>query len=124
MTGKGFTGQVHRQKARMVDLERIASARATAVQPVDLDKISRIFKALSDPTRLGIVMTLRTGEMCVCDLAAALNLTESAVSHQLRKLRDLSLVKNRRSGPIFYYSLDDNHVEKLLNIGLEHIRES
>ena len=108
---------------RVVDGARVASAKAAAIDDTDIDKMSRIFKALGDPTRLGILMTLRGGEMCVCDLAAALALTESAVSHQLRKLRDLSLVRNRRSGPVLYYSLDDDHVVKLLNIGLEHIRE-
>ncbi|MBW2084276.1 MAG: helix-turn-helix transcriptional regulator [Deltaproteobacteria bacterium] len=63
------------------------------------------------------------GEMCVCDLAAFLGLTESAVSHHLRRLKDLALVKSRRDGQILYYSLDDEHVSKILKIGLEHIRE-
>ncbi|HDM09620.1 MAG TPA: transcriptional regulator, partial [Desulfobacteraceae bacterium] len=62
-------------------------------------------------------------EMCVCDLAAFLGLTESAVSHHLRRLKDLALVKSRRDGQILYYSLDDEHVSELLKIGLEHIRE-
>jgi len=61
--------------------------------------------------------------MCVCDLAAFLGLTESAVSHHLRRLKDLALVKSRRDGQILYYSLDDEHVSKILKIGLEHIRE-
>jgi DNA-binding transcriptional ArsR family regulator len=61
--------------------------------------------------------------MCVCDLAAFTGLTDSAVSHQLRRLKDLALVKSRRDGQIIYYSLDDEHVSQLLNIGLEHIQE-
>jgi len=68
-------------------------------------------------------MALAGGEMCVCDLAAFLGLTESAVSHHLRRLKDLALVKSRRDGQILYYSLDDEHVSELLKIGLEHIRE-
>ena len=68
-------------------------------------------------------MALAGGEMCVCDLAAFLNLTESAVSHQLRRLRDLALVKNRREGQVLFYSLDDEHVAELLDVGLKHVRE-
>jgi DNA-binding transcriptional ArsR family regulator len=68
-------------------------------------------------------MALRNVEMCVCDLAAFTRLTDSAVSHQLRRLKDLALVKSRREGQIIYYSLDDEHVERLLTIGLEHLRE-
>jgi DNA-binding transcriptional ArsR family regulator len=68
-------------------------------------------------------MALKNVEMCVCDLAAFLELTESAVSHQLRRLRDLALVKSRREGQVIYYSLDDAHVAELLNIGLEHVSE-
>jgi DNA-binding transcriptional ArsR family regulator len=61
--------------------------------------------------------------MCVCDLAAFLGLTESAISHQLRRLKDLALVKSRREGQVIYYSLDDEHVAELLNIGLAHVTE-
>jgi ArsR family transcriptional regulator, lead/cadmium/zinc/bismuth-responsive transcriptional repressor len=62
--------------------------------------------------------------MCVCDLAAYLNLTESAISHQLRRLRELNLIKNRRQGQILFYSLDDNHIVDLLKTGFEHVTES
>jgi DNA-binding transcriptional ArsR family regulator len=68
-------------------------------------------------------MALRNVEMCVCDLAAFTGLSESAVSHQLRRLKDLALVKNRRDGQIIYYALDDAHVSALLEVGLEHVRE-
>jgi DNA-binding transcriptional ArsR family regulator len=61
--------------------------------------------------------------MCVCDLAAYIGLTESAISHQLRRLKDLTLIKSRREGQVLYYALDDGHVADLLAIGLEHIRE-
>jgi DNA-binding transcriptional ArsR family regulator len=78
---------------------------------------------MGDPTRLKIVLALSGGEMCVCDLAAFIGLSESAISHQLRRLKDLALIKNRREGQVLYYSLDDEHVADLLDIGLEHIRE-
>ena len=78
---------------------------------------------MGDPTRLKIILALRGGEMCVCDLAAHLTLSESAVSHQIRRLRDLALVKSRRDGQIIYYSLDDEHVTKLLEVGLAHVKE-
>jgi ArsR family transcriptional regulator, lead/cadmium/zinc/bismuth-responsive transcriptional repressor len=87
-------------------------------------RLASIFKVLGDPTRLRIVTALQGGEMCVCDLAAYLNLTESAVSHQLRRLRELNLIKNRREGQILFYSLDDDHVADLLKTGLEHVAES
>jgi DNA-binding transcriptional ArsR family regulator len=85
--------------------------------------MAAIFKVLGDPTRLSIVSALRDGEMCVCDLAAFLKMTESAISHHLRRLRDLSLVKNRRDGQILYYSLDDDHVQTLVTMALDHVRE-
>ncbi|MEW5908892.1 MAG: metalloregulator ArsR/SmtB family transcription factor [Thermodesulfobacteriota bacterium] len=85
--------------------------------------MTSIYKALGDPTRLKIAVALTEGEMCVCDLSVFLEISESAVSHQLRRLKDLSLIKNRREGQVLYYSLDDQHVIDFLNIGLEHIRE-
>jgi DNA-binding transcriptional ArsR family regulator len=110
-------------QVRMIHLDRVKKAQQWALASADLSRLSLIFKALGDPTRLGIVMALVKNEMCVCDIAAALKLSESAVSHQLRRLRELSLVKNRREGPVLYYSLDDSHVTELLQVGLEHIRE-
>ncbi|MCP4196849.1 MAG: winged helix-turn-helix transcriptional regulator [Proteobacteria bacterium] len=108
---------------RMIHLDRVKKAREEAIAPADLNRLSLIFKALGDPTRLGIVTALVKNEMCVCDIAATLTLSESAVSHQLRRLRELSLVKNRREGPVLYYSLDDRHITDLLQVGLDHIRE-
>lgn len=108
---------------RVVHLERVARARDEAISQREAERLALTYKALGDPTRLRMMMALARGEMCVCDLAAFLELTESAVSHHLRRLKDLSLVKSRRDGQILYYSLDDVHVSKLLRIGLEHIRE-
>ena len=108
---------------RIVHLHRVARARKEIVPDNELDRLALIFKIIGDPTRLRIIMALTGGEMCVCDLAAFLDLSESAVSHQLRRLRELSLVKHRRDGQILYYSLDDDHVSDLLKIGLTHVRE-
>ena len=82
------------------------------------------FKALSDPTRLRIVSLLAETELCVCDLATALDMGQSAVSHQLRTLRDMRLVRWRREGRRIFYALDDEHVADLLRRGLEHVGHS
>lgn len=108
---------------RVVHLDKIAQARTEAVPENRLERMAMTYKMLGDPTRLKILMALRSGEMCVCDLAAFTDLTESAVSHQLRRLRDLSLVKRRRDGQVLYYSLDDHHVTDLVEIGLLHVAE-
>ena len=108
---------------RMVHLDRVARAREEAIPDQDLGRLALIYKALGDPTRLKMLMALRGGEMCVCDLAALLNLSESATSHQIRRLKDLALVKSRRDGQILYYALDDHHVEELIQVGQDHLRE-
>lgn len=91
----------------------------------DLDEItnlSELFKVLGDLTRIKIIWTLDNHEMCVCDIANVLNMTKSSVSHQLAVLRSNGIVKYRKSGKEVYYTLDDEHVNKLYEIGLEHIR--
>ena len=110
-------------QVRVVHLPRLTQARKEAVAPQEADRLALTFKTLGDPTRLKIVQALDGGEMCVCDLAAFLKVSESAVSHQLRYLKDLALVKARREGQILYYSLNDHHVSKLLQLGLIHVRE-
>ncbi len=108
---------------KVVHLDRVEQARKEAIANQELDRLALTYKVLGDPNRLKIVMALRKVEMCVCDLAAFTSLSDSAVSHQLRRLKDLALVKSRREGQIIYYSLDDDHVEELLKVGLEHLRE-
>jgi len=83
--------------------------------------LAQIFAALADPTRVRIISALNGRELCVCDLAAVLGMTQSAVSHQLRLMRALGLVKNRKEGRVVYYTLDDEHVRDLFKRGLEHI---
>ena len=108
---------------RVIHTERIEKARRSSLQPDEHEKLANLFKAMGDTTRLKILLALSREEMCVCDLAAFLGITESAVSHQLRMLRQLYLVANRREGPVLYYRLNDEHISRLIEIGLEHIRE-
>ena len=108
---------------RIVHVDAVRAARA-ALPPVDkLAGVAALFGALADPTRIRIVAALSSRELCVCDLAAALGVSESAVSHQLRLLRDSRIVRTRRSGRQIFYTLDDQHVVKLLSQGLEHVEE-
>ena len=84
---------------------------------------AEIFRMLADPSRLRLLRALSQEEMCVCELAALIEISESAVSHQLRLLRTARLVKYRRQGKMVYYRLDDQHVENLLQEGLRHAEE-
>jgi DNA-binding transcriptional ArsR family regulator len=88
-----------------------------------MERLALTYKVMGDPTRLKIIFALTEGEMCVCDMAAYLGLSESAVSHQLRRMREQGLVRPRREGQVLYYALDDAHVADMLMIGLEHVRE-
>jgi len=110
-------------RARVIHLDRVEQARRKIASKKDIERLASIYKILGDPSRLKIVMALRNVEMCVCDLAAFLGLTESAISHQLRRFKDLALVKSRREGQVIYYSLDDAHVAELLNVGIAHVTE-
>ena len=88
-----------------------------------LHGLSNIFKIMGDTTRLRILWALDQNEMCVCDLAVLLNMTKSAISHQLRLLRDANLVRFHREGKNVFYSLDDNHVKDIFEKAVEHIIE-
>ena len=85
-----------------------------------LDKISIFFKVVGDLTRLKIVYALDNNEMCVCDIANLLNMTKSSISHQLATLKESGLVKSRKSGKEVYYTLDDEHVNRVFEIAMEH----
>ena len=86
--------------------------------------LATLFKMFGDGTRVRILHALELNEMCVCDLAALLGMTKSAISHQLKALRLSNLVKSRREGQVVYYSLADDHVKYILDIGFDHIRHS
>jgi ArsR family transcriptional regulator len=85
--------------------------------------LAELFKVFGDTTRIKILYVLLESEMCVCDIAELLNMTQSAISHQLRVLKQSSLVKFRREGKAIFYSLADNHVVTILNQGMDHIGE-
>lgn len=108
---------------RIIHHETVEKARATCLGRHELERLSQMFKILADPTRLKILFALEQHEMCVCDLAALLEISESAVSHQLRLLRGANLVRNRRDGTILYYRLVDDHVKMLADVGLSHVRD-
>ncbi len=102
----------------------LAIASATEAMPPleQLQELAALFKALGDATRVRILAALAVGELCVCDLSAVLDMSQSAVSHQLRLLRAAKLVRFRRDGKNVFYSLDDAHVMALFDQGLEHVR--
>lgn len=85
--------------------------------------VAELFKVFGDSTRIKIICALFESEMCVYDLAAALSMTQSAISHQLRILKTANLVKFRREGKLIYYSLDDEHVQQIFDAGYKHVVE-
>jgi len=102
----------------------IRSVNRNMPDPVALYKLADLFKLFGDSTRLGILWALSESEMCVCDLCALLKMKQPAVSHQLKNLKQSRIVKARRDGKIVYYSLEDAHIRRLLNLGMEHTQES
>ena len=101
-------------------LEKAASQLPPEEELYDL---AELFKVFGDSTRIKILYALLESEMCVCDIAQLLGLTQSAVSHQLRVLKANKLVRNRREGKTVFYSLDDDHVRSILEMGMEHLEE-
>lgn len=89
----------------------------------NLYDLADLFKVFGDTTRIQLLWALDESEMCVCDLAFLLNMTQSAISHQLGILKQFKLVKPRRAGKVVYYSLDDEHVREIFDKGLAHIKE-
>ena len=88
-----------------------------------LHELADFYKVFGDATRVKILCVLLESEMCVCDLAELLGMTQSAISHQLRVLKQMKLVKNRREGKTVYYSLADGHIQTIISQGMEHIQE-
>lgn len=104
----------------MVDITKILADMPPEEEIYDL---ADFFKIFADSTRIRILCTLLYGEMCVSEIGDALDMTQSAISHQLRVLKQAKLVKNRREGKTIYYSLSDGHIISILSQGLEHIEE-
>lgn len=101
----------------------INKAKETIPNEEILYDLAELFKVFGDSTRIKIICALFQDEMCVCDLACLLNMSQSAVSHQLRVLKAARLVKNRRDGKVVYYSLADEHVKRIFDQGFSHIIE-
>ena len=108
---------------RVIHADKVEQALQSVIPDDRLERLSLTYKMLGDPTRLKILLALRQGEMCVCDIAAFLGISESAVSHQLRRLRESAIVSNRRDGQVLYYTLNDTHVDTLLDVGVAHVHE-
>jgi ArsR family transcriptional regulator len=89
----------------------------------ELLSLADLYKVFADSSRIKILWALSVSELCVCDLAVVVKMTQSAVSHQLRVLKQAKLVKSRRDGKVVYYSLDDDHVHQIIALGLEHVLE-
>jgi DNA-binding transcriptional ArsR family regulator len=106
-----------------IDLARVRKIRAALVAPDAVAGLADTFRALGDPTRVRILDALSHGELCVCDLAAVLRVSQSAVSHQLRLLRGMRLVRPRRDGRVVFYALDDQHIMALFRQTLQHVEE-
>ena len=111
-----ITKGIHRETIRLVN--------RNMPEPVALYELADLFKLFGDSTRLGILWALSESEMCVCDLCALLKMKQPAVSHQLKNLKQSRVVKARRDGKIVYYSLEDEHIRRLLNLAMEHTQES
>lgn len=101
----------------------VQAASNQMLPPETINNLAELFKIFGDPTRIKLLNALKCSEMCVCDLAACLGMTHSAISHQLRVLKAYNLVKARKQGKVVYYALADLHVTAILNTGLEHINE-
>lgn len=107
---------------RLVDPERVAAVRERMPGSDESERLARVFHVLSEPARVRIVTALlEAGELCVCDLAATVGMSEAATSQHLRVLRAERTVRNRRDGRMVYYSLDDAHVRMLMDVALAHV---
>ncbi|MBO5303788.1 MAG: helix-turn-helix transcriptional regulator [Lachnospiraceae bacterium] len=107
--------EIHEELLKIVD--------DTMPEETELYDLAELFKVFGDSTRIRILFVLFEAEVCVCDLAQVLNMTQSAISHQLKILRQNRLVKSRREGKSIFYSLADDHVRTIIAQGREHIRE-
>ena len=101
----------------------VDKVKSTMPEEEDLYNLADFFKVFGDSTRIRILYALSASDMCVCDIAALLDMSQSAISHQLRILKQARLVKYRKEGKVVYYSLDDDHIKHIVEQGLIHIME-
>ena len=110
-------------EVKCVDRAKVKAVKKRMLNDNEINRLSEVFSILADPTRMKIIFALSKEELCVCDISYLLDVSISAVSHQLRLLRNARLVKYRKEGKMVFYSLDDKHISTLFNEGLKHIRE-
>ncbi len=115
--------KIERCDCNVIHEEIVGSVREKMPPEETLYNLAELFKVFGDSTRVKILWALDASEMCVCDIAVLLNMTQSAISHQLRVLKQSRLVKSRRDGKTVFYSLDDDHVRQIIDQGLVHINE-
>jgi ArsR family transcriptional regulator len=108
---------------QFVDELKVGKVRSAMKPRAAVDSLAETFRMLGDPTRIQIAFALSREELCVCDIANLLGVSQSAASHSLRGLRQMNLVKFRKEGKIAYYSLDDEHINGLLDLGFRHVEE-
>lgn len=106
----------------VIHLDAVLSAQKALPDEELLFDLAEFFKVFGDTTRIRILYALHHTELCVCDLSTLLSISQSAISHQLRLLKAARLVRNRRDGKVIYYSLDDDHVKEILDVGVEHLQ--
>ncbi len=109
--------------SNVLDIELVESLEKKMPESIVTEDLAGLFKAFSDTTRVRILWALAESELCVGDISYLLGMSQSAISHQLRLLKQAHLVKNRREGKVIYYSLDDDHVESILHQGFDHVKE-
>jgi len=107
----------------VIHCEEIKNVRSKMPAEADLDEMAELFKVFGDPTRAKIISALSIGELCVCDIAALLSMTSSAISHQLRILRQARIIRSRRDGKTVYYKLDDEHISSMFVTAYAHVSE-
>lgn len=115
--------EVDKCSCTMIHDDIVDKVKENMIEEEILYDLAEFFKVFGDSTRIRILWALDQSEMCVCDIAALLGMSQSAISHQLRVLKQARLVKNRRDGKVVYYSLDDDHVKEIFEQGLAHIKE-
>lgn len=115
--------EIDRCDCNVIHLDIVNSVKGKMPMEENLYNLAELFKVFGDTTRIKILWALVESEMCVCDIAVLLNMTQSAISHQLRVLKQARLVKHRKDGKVVYYSLDDIHVKQIFDQGLIHINE-
>lgn len=114
---------IERCDCNVIHEDIVSKVKEKMPEEVNLYDLAELFKVFGDSTRIKILSGLFESEMCVCDIAFLLNMTQSAISHQLRVLKQSRLVKYRKEGKVVYYSLDDDHVKGIIDQGLIHLNE-